>query len=170
MLWLDLSPALAPIGWAVAGAVATRLYMPERATNDLDVVISASDAAEARKKLKAAGFAYQGELSVAGSAWVAPDGTAVDVLEGADSWWTEAIAEAQSNRDAQGLPILPLRYLVLMKVRAGRLQDLADASRMLGQADAEALASVRRLFDEHAPADREDLESLITLGRLELEG
>jgi len=33
--WPDLTPTLAGIPWAVAGAVATRAYMPERTTQDL---------------------------------------------------------------------------------------------------------------------------------------
>ncbi len=173
--WLDLTPVLSPIGWAVVGAVATRHYMPERMTQDLDIAIAVGDSAEARRKLKEAGFVYQGERRtlrvrcIGGSSWTAPDGTSVDVVEGTDEWWANAIAEAQSNRDAQGLPILPLRYLVLMKFRAGRVQDLADVTRMLGQADNETLASVRRLFARYAPDDREDLESLIALGKLEMQ-
>jgi hypothetical protein len=57
-------------------------------------------------------------------------------------------------------------YLVLMKFQAGRVQDIADVTRMLGQADAQALDAVRALF--HPPADLSDLESLITLGKLEI--
>ncbi len=166
--WLDLTSILSPIHWAVVGAVATRHYMPERMTRDLDVVVAVADSAEARRKLKEAGFAYQGELSIGGSSWTAPDGTPVDVVEGVEGWWTVAIAEAEANRDAQGLPILPLPYLTLMKFRAGRVQDLADVTRMLGQADDETLVAVRRLFARHAPDEREDLESLIALGKLEM--
>lgn len=59
---------------------------------------------------------------------------------------------------------------MLVKVRASRLQDVADASRMLGQATDVQLAATRAISDRLAPDDREDLESLITLGRLEMEG
>lgn len=167
MTWLDLSPILAPIRWAVVGAVATRLYMPERATRDLDAAIRAEDAPAARKKLADAKFVFQGELSIGGSTWRASNGQMVDVIEGREAWWRDALAEAQTNRDAQGLPILPLRYLVLMKFQAGRVQDIADATRMLGQADAATLDATRALFKQFAPADVYDLESLITLGKLE---
>lgn len=124
MKWIDLTPILTPIHWAVVGAAATRLYMPERATRDLDVAIRIQDAQAARQKLTTAGFAHQGELSIGGSiplksagrsAWCAPDGQMIDVIEGRETWWNDALTEAQSNRDAQGLPILPFRYLVLMK-------------------------------------------------------
>lgn len=63
--------------------------------------------------------------------------------------------------------MLPLPYLVLMKLQAGRVQDVADLARMLGQASAAQLAVVRRLCTMWRPEDLEDLESLIVLGQLE---
>jgi len=167
--WPDLGPVLRPIPWAVIGAAATRLYMPERMTRDLDIMVRAEDGPEVRRRLGTAGFRYQGELSVPGSSWLSPDGCPVDVLECGDPWCARALAQAGQNLDAQGLPILPFPFLVLLKFRAGRVQDLADITRMLGQADAERLAVVRALFAEYAPEDLEDLESLITLGRLEMQ-
>jgi hypothetical protein len=164
-----LVSVLSPIPFAVVGAVATRLYMPERGTQDLDVVIAVQDAAAAHQKLITAGFKHEGSLAIGGDKWLSPEGGPVDVLQGRESWWPEAITAAQSNRDAQGLPILPLPFLVLMKYRASRMQDLADISRMLGQADTEMLAAVRALFAQWLPDESEDLESLIQLGRLEYE-
>ncbi len=171
MVWPDLTSVLSPIRWAVVGAVATRLYMPERMTQDLDIVIEATDGPQARQKLLAAGFIYRGELSIGGSSWRTPDGGQMDMLEGSGVPIEDrdAIVEAQTNRDAQGLPIIPLPYLALMKFQAGRVQDIADVTRMLGQAEAGTLNAIRALFDEYAPEDIEDLESLIELGRLELQ-
>ena len=170
MNWPDLTSILHPVPWAVVGAVATRLYMPERMTRDLDVVVAASDGPEARRRFVAAGFIEQGALTIGGASWRTPQGEAVDVIEGHDAWWAEALSQAQANRDAQGLPILPLHFLVLMKVRAGRVQDLADATRMLGHADEPSLERTRAVFDQWAPGDAEDLDSLIRLGRLESQG
>lgn len=113
---------------------------------------------------------YLGELGVGGSTWQTPGGQTVDVLEIDAPWWSDALARAQSNRDLQGLPVTPLPHLVLMKLQAGRVQDLADAARMLGQADDAALDETRALFAQYAPGDLEDLESLIVLGRLEMGG
>ncbi|MDW8317185.1 MAG: hypothetical protein RMN53_04950 [Anaerolineae bacterium] len=162
---------MASVPWAVVGAVATRLYMPERMTQDLDIAIAAAEAARVRQLLADAGFEHVGELSIGGSSWRAPDGQRVGVIEGTEPWWPKALAEAQTNRDADGLPILPLPYLVLMKMTASRPVDLGDLARMLGQADDEALRRVREFFRAHASAeDCDDLESLIALGRLELEG
>lgn len=166
--WINLSNVLSSIHWAVVGGVATRLYMPERMTDDLDIVILAKHAQDARQMLRMSGFVYVGELSIDGSSWKSPEGAIVDVLESDEEWLEPALSEAQSNRDEQGLPILPLPFLVLMKLRAGRPQDLADVARMLGQANDQSLERLRNLFAHYAPADCEDLESLISLGKLEL--
>lgn len=232
MAWTDLTPILSPLHWAVIGAVATRLYMPERVTQDLDVAVSGQDALKTRERLAAAGFRHaryrgphpasngafpspqpspqwgegdrvSGKMGrgtapshlprtsfspprvrggagegqeailpeprdVSGSTWLSPAGEMVDVIEGHEPWWTEALSEAQTNRDATGLPVLPLRYLILVKFQSGRVQDMADVTRMLGQADEATLGQVRALFSRYAPSDLPDLESLITLGRLEL--
>lgn len=168
MKWFDLTPVLAPIRWTLVGAAATRLYMPERATLDMDAAICAQDAMSARQKLQNAGFVLQGELSIGGSTWRTRDSQTIDVIEGHEEWWGDALKEAQSNRDTQGLPVLPLHYLVLMKFQAGRVQDIADVTRMLGLANTENLERVRVLFKQYAPNDMNDLESLIALGKLEM--
>ena len=56
-----------------------------------------------------------------------------------------------------------------MKFNASRTIDLGDIARMLGLADESALAQVRDVFRQFAPDGLEDLESLIALGKLELD-
>lgn len=168
MQWFDLAPILSPIKWAVIGAVATRHYMPERMTKDVDIMITHSDGSAVRKKLIDAGFTFQSELTIGGSTWLSPTGEHIDVIEGNQPWVEEALEEAQSNRDVQGLPILPLRFLVLLKFQSGRVQDLADITRMLGQADDTAIESAREAFRKYEPEGLQDLESMITLGKLEM--
>lgn len=167
--WPDLTSVLAPLPWAVIGAAATRLYMPERLTRDLDIAVAVENAEITYRQLSHAGYALVGTLSIGGTRWQSPDGTPIDVIEGSDSWWPAALSEAQSNRDEQGLPVLPLPYLVLMKFNASRTIDLGDITRMLGLADEAALARVRNVFHLHAPNDLEYLESLILLGKLEFD-
>jgi len=166
--WPDLTLILMPIHWAVVGAAATRLYMPERMTKDFDIAIAVQEAELVRRKLAGAGYVRTGELSIGGSRWQSPDGLQIDVIEGHDAWWPQALAEAQSNHDEQGLPILPFAYLVLMKFNASRTIDLGDITRMLGLANEADHEQVRTLFRLYAPADLEDLESLILLGKLEM--
>lgn len=166
----DLRSILDPIPWAVVGAMAARYYMPERATLDLDIAIHAGEGPEVRRRLREAGFQYEGELVIPGSSWISPEGVPLDVLELHDPWAEEALEAAQGNRDEAGFPILPMSYLILMKFEAGRLQSLADIARMLGQATPEQFQVVRDLFQRYRPADLGDLESLWLLGRMERMG
>lgn len=166
--WPDLTNILEPTHWAVIGAVATRLYMPERMTKDFDIAIAVREADNVRRKLAAAGYVRIGELSIGGSHWQSPDGVQIDVIEGHEIWWPQALAAAQSNRDEQGLPILPFPYLILLKFNASRTIDLGDITRMLGLASDTEHEQVRTLFNHYAPTDLADLESLILLGKLEM--
>ncbi len=54
--WPDLRPILINILWAIVGAVATRAYMPERQTKDLDILVHADDGEEAIRYLTTAGY------------------------------------------------------------------------------------------------------------------
>ena len=169
MKFPDLTALLVGVNWAVVGAAATRLYMPERLTNDLDILINAADSETVRERLTQSGAAYRAELSIGGSSWMLADGFPLDVLEGRDDWTPAALREAQTNRGMDGAPVLPLAYLVLMKFRASRVQDIADVSRMLGQASEGQLEEIRRIFAQFQSEDAEDIESLIVLGQLEMQ-
>ena len=165
--YLDSTPVLTELRWEVIGGVATRMYMPERATEDFDIVVRQEDGEEVRRKLAAAGFRCQSELAMGRSSWLSQNGTGLDVVQVETPWLAEALEQAQHNRDASGTPVLSLAYLVLMKFLAGRVQDLADVTRMLGQADAEMLDRVRQVYMEYLLDDIDDLENLISLGQLE---
>jgi hypothetical protein len=167
--WPDLTDVLGEIPWATVGGVATRHYAPERATVDLDVLVKRETAANVRERLRQSGFRYGAELSVGGSTWYAPDDTAVDVLESDEPWLEAALEQAQQNRDLQGLPVLPLSYFVLMKLRSGRTQDIADITRMLGLASDADLGVVRNVIRQFEPDALEDVESMIVLGRMEMQ-
>lgn len=169
MQWPNATRILQGTPFAVVGAVATRMYAPERHTHDLDVVILAENAAVARQKLSEAGWTQTSRLSIGGSSWRSPGGEEMDVLEGREEWWPDAIRGAQQNRDAQDLPIIPMPYLVLMKFQSGRAIDIADISRILGQADEDNLNETRKLFSRYEVDGMDDLESLIQLGKLEMQ-
>jgi len=94
----------------------------------------------------------------------------VDVIELHQPWAEEALEQAQHNFRPPGLPVLPLAYLVLMKFQAGRTIDIGDVTRILGQASPAQLEEVRHIFRRYETEGLTDLESLITLGRLELPG
>ena len=145
------------VPFVVVGGVATRLYAPERVTNDLDILIKAQDAATLAADIERAGGSFQCEVN----------GMALDVQEENAPWAAEAIANPASAPN--GLPVISLPYLVLMKMKAGRAIDIGDLSRVLGAADEESLAQTRSVMKSDYSDGLEDLESLIYLGRLEYE-
>src|SRR5687768_1856766 len=60
--------------FVLVGAVASFLYMPERATKDTDILIRAKDAAKLYDELVAAGCTRIGDLTIGGSGWRCPSG------------------------------------------------------------------------------------------------
>ena len=163
----DLREILRDIDWVAVGAVAARAYMPERTTQDLDILVRAADEAHVAAQLVAAGYERVAELGIPGAAFAQAGKPEIDVLLGDTLWLEEALAAP--SHDPAGFPVLGLPYLVLMKLAAGRARDIADVATMLGWADDEALEAVRDAIDRYSPADRPDLESLIYLGRRERE-
>jgi hypothetical protein len=157
--------SLVSVPFLVVGGVATRLYAPERMTDDLDVLVPAASAERLSEELTRGGAVRRGRLAVGGSHWRLPDGTPLDVLEEDAPWVAEALARPASGPD--GLPVIGLPYLILMKMRASRGIDIGDLTRILGAADEAALEETRRVIGRYLSDGTEDLESLIQLGRLE---
>ena len=166
-LWPDLRPILKGIDWAIVGGVATRAYMPERMTKDLDIVVQQKDAGSVIKKLEQAGYRIISKLAMPGYLMLSPDGTELDVLFGNYPWLKEALDHP--GHDPAGYPVVKLPYLALMKMDAQRAQDWADVSRMLGWASDADLDEVRVVVKQYMPEDVEDLESLIFIGKQEQE-
>ena len=165
--WPDLREVLHNIPWVVVGGVATRAYMAERMTKDLDILVRAADGDEVIRRLQHQSFALISRLAIPGYVMRSPDGIEVDVLLGEYAWLDEALQHPRF--DPAGFPVLDLGYLVLMKMAAMRTQDWADISRMLGFASDEALDHVRAIVARYSPEDSVDLESLIFIGQKERE-
>lgn len=166
--WPDLQAVLKGIRWAVVGAVATRAYMPERMTRNLDILVHHQDGDAALARLRETGYQVASDLPVPGHRLNARDGAGVNLLRLPFPWIDEAFQQEQ--RDPAGFPVLGLPYLVLMKMETSRPQDLGDLSRMLGLAEEDDLEQVRDVVTRYMPDAAEDLESLIYLGRLEMDG
>jgi len=163
--WPDLRDILQGIPWMVIGGVATRAYMPERATKDMDVLVRRADGDEVMRRLIHAGYKAISSLAVPGALLHSPEGVDVDVLFSDERWLEEALRHPVY--DQAGYPVIALPYLVLMKLTAQRVQDWADVSRMLGWAADADLDAVRAVVARYSPQDLEDLEALIFLGRQE---
>ncbi len=161
----DIKTLITQTPFVVVGGIATRLYMPERMTLDLDILVLTQDAQSLYTELEKAGSRKIGELAILRSQWELPDGTSLDVLESNADWVSAALAHP--NIAPNGLPIIPLPYLVLMKLRSARTQDLSDVSRMMGGAEPDEITQVKQAICQYLPGALEDLDSLIILGQLE---
>jgi len=164
--WPDLRPILEGIPWIITGGVATRVYMPERGTRDLDILVHRQDGDAIRRRLEAAGYSYVSPPAIPGFLVRSPQGVEVDMILGDYPWLDEALIHPR--QDSAGYPVLDLPYLVLMKMTASRTRDFGDLGTMLGLASEEELARVRAAVARYAPEDTEDLESLIYLGQVEM--
>ena len=165
--WPDLRPILQGIDWAIVGGVATRAYIPERMTKDIDILVHQKDGQAALAKLQQAGYQVIGPLSISGYLLHSPEGIEVDLIFGKDAWLKKALAHP--GQDPAGYPVIKLPYLVMMKMAAQRVRDFGDLGTMLGWASDADLDEVRAAVKQYMPEDLEDLESLIFIGKREQE-
>ena len=133
----------------LVGGLATRHYMPERSTLDTDILVLAGDQEAVERELTAAGCQNLGVLAIGGSTWALPNGTTLDVVI-SHAPCPRAVIESPLQT-ADGIPVIALPYLVLMKLYVGRSQDIADITRMLGGAYESALAEVRERWHGITP-------------------
>ena len=173
---VNASDLFREIPFCVVGGVATRAYMPERSTRDLDVLVSTDDFPAAEARLRSAGyngiikdddlFFADSLLGLFGRAWQKDD-VRIDLISSAQAWVHEALIT--ESRDQTGLRVIALPYLVLMKIDASRGQDQADIERMLGRLSDGEVEHVARIVDRysHDPQAADDVRQYAILGRME---
>jgi hypothetical protein len=163
--WPNLNKILEGIPWVITGGVATRAYMPERMTHDLDILIHKSNCESAWRKFKEHGFVVADVLDAPYFVARRADIPEVDVLCLDFPWLERAFVEAR--QDPAGFPVLDLPFLIIMKLKANRGIDIGDMTRMLGLASEEDRDRVRKTVALYQPEDSDDLEALILLGKME---
>ena len=163
--WPDLRPVLKEFPWAITGAVATRAYMPERMTRDVDILVRREDCRAVWKRFQAAGYSVAPVLDAPYFLARTPEGVQVGVMCADFPWVTQALADTRS--EPAGYPVLALPYLILMKLKANRGIDIGDMTRMLGLASKSELDEVRDIVSRFAPEDSDDLQGLILLCEME---
>lgn len=163
----NLREILAGIRWTLIGAMALRAYAPERMTQDVDILIHAHDEPAARSAFITAGYAIGGTLAIGGftALPVGEAGYSIDVVASDAPWLDEALDHP--SFDPAGFPALPRPFLALMKLQAGRAQDVADITRLLRAADRDERALIRTVIARYAPDLVEDYDALVTLTDLE---
>ncbi|RRR76246.1 MAG: hypothetical protein EI684_03390 [Candidatus Viridilinea halotolerans] len=146
--------------------MALRAYVPERMTLDVDILIHADDEPAAHAAFSVAGYHITGPLSIGGFTAHASAATApIDVITSSAPWLEEALTTP--TYDVVGFPVMPRPYLLLLKLQAGRSQDLADIQRLLRGTSVEERSHMRTII-ANADLDLvEDFEALCTLADLE---
>ncbi|HUY98645.1 MAG TPA: hypothetical protein VMW47_13700 [Verrucomicrobiae bacterium] len=183
--------SLLPAPFALTGGVATRLYMPERLTDDVDVVLPPRHAGVAAGALRAVGAHCLGcRPAGGGTRWRLPDGFPTDLPRTEARWdlleliahpeqpaanetrcldllildapWVEPALRA-ATQGPTGLPVLTLPYLALMKLITARLADIGDLTRMLTGADPAAARAARRAVQRYQPEALALLDDILSL-------
>lgn len=169
---------LGEIPFCVIGGVATRAYMPERMTKDIDILVGANDFDAAELRLRDAGYQAGGPhddlffsnsmLGLFGRAWE-KGAVRVDLISSRQAWVHEALAVYAY--DQTGLRVIALPYLVLLKLDASRGQDQADVERMLGRLSNDDVKKVAEIVGRYSndPQAEQDVYQYALLGRLEYE-
>ena len=163
----DLHHILDSVPWVLVGGLALRAYIPERMTLDIDILVHERNAEVARVAMLKAGYHVTAQLSIGGFSVQGGDPAAppIDILTRADAWLDTALA--QPVADPAGYPVLGRPYLILLKLQAGRTQDLADVQRLLAHVPQPQREAIRQIVLCYASDLVEDYDSLCTLADLE---
>jgi hypothetical protein len=152
------------IDFLLVGGHATSLYMPKRHTKDIDLLIRRSDAKQAYKDLILNGAAYVSDLSIGGSSYIL-NGEEIDIILYEDSIFNKMLS---TSKECSGIKVISLEYLIFMKLQAGRVQDLADITKMLAHASTKDINKVSNLINKVLPNEIEDFMSLVELSKYEV--
>jgi hypothetical protein len=144
---------------AVAGGMAVSVHGHLRMTKDVDILVPSS-AMNVIKQLgktsPVSGFLNGVSVKI--------DGIDVDFLFPGHGL---SASDIGSSNEYAGLPIIAVEPLVLMKLGAGRMQDMTDIGHLLKLGKVPIANVVKRLSSKE---DREDFEQLIEMAKLEKAG
>jgi hypothetical protein len=162
----------------LVGAFAAAAYAPERYTKDVEYFVAAGRYEDAQARLRAGEWKQtrtltfpNAALGLHGSAWIPRGGgQEIDLITSEQPWAREAFASAVV-RDANGERVIPLAYLVLMKLDSSRAIDQADLARVLGRLSPEHVEDVIRTVERHYhdPSAADDVRQYHEIGKWEYE-
>ena len=144
------------IAHALIGGLAVNRYGYERATADVDFIVT-RDACEALTGNALGGEVYGKTIQV--------KGVIIDLVFPKQD---EEFLEAQIRRSSAGkkVPLIPEEALIYMKLVAGRMKDTADVVELLkrGKIDVSRTTS---FLKKHRPDLVEDFEALVSQAQVE---
>jgi hypothetical protein len=146
---------LAPLGVSpvLIGGVALSVLGIERYTKDIDLAVTLADSGRVEAAL--AGKDPR-PLRIGGISFATSTGVRVDLIDRRIDYqalFEESIREARRRGprvlvEGRELPVVPLTYLVALKLAAARAQDEADLAKILARTDLE-YGEAREIVKKH---------------------
>ncbi len=151
----------AGVPYALAGYLAVLHYIPpsaERGTKDADFAVPYGYADRVAKAAEEGGYRIKA-LPIGGFQLSKP-GVVIDLIDRhprLDQLFVDAVKAAQAERtDPEDVPVVPLKYLVTMKMVSGARKDTGDVEHMLME-----------VADEDYPAIRDTVDHYLGIAALE---
>ncbi|WP_228024963.1 nucleotidyltransferase family protein [cf. Phormidesmis sp. LEGE 11477] len=151
--------------YVVVGGVASAHYQPARFTEDIDLMVLAEDATAVEHALQLAGWSQLGIISFGGSSWQSAEGELIDLLHAPEQSWVTAALDAPI-KTLEGLQIIDLPYLIILKLSATRAVDIGDIVSMLQHAAEDETVRIRQAVETHRSDLLEDFEQFNEIARL----
>lgn len=131
-------------GFALIGGLSVSTWGYPRATRDVDLLVSLASI-ERLKDFSAALERRGLKTDVRSGGLTDPvpylirtsyDGVPADIIIATKKWEHEACEQAvQVSLEGADIPVVPVEYLIVMKLRAGGPRDMADVSELLKTGD-----------------------------------
>ncbi len=167
LLSVEKLRSLLPEGlrYVVVDGVASAYYQPARFTEDIDLMVLAEDSAAVEQALRNAGWTQLGVISFGGSSWQSANGELIDLLHAPEQLWVTA-ALASPIKTPEGLPVLDLPYLLILKLSATRAVDISDIVGMLQHANETEKQRIRQVIATHRNDLLEDFDQFEAISQL----
>jgi hypothetical protein len=134
--------------YVIVGGMAAAYYQPARFTEDIDLMVLAEVSTTIEQALSQAGWIQLGIISFGGSSWQSPNGELIDLLHAPDQSWVSAALDFPITTP-EGLPVIDLPYLLILKLAATRAVDISDIVGMLQQANESEKQRIRQIIATH---------------------
>jgi hypothetical protein len=151
--------------YVIVGGIAAAYYQPARFTEDIDLMVLAEVSTTVEQALSQAGWTQLGIISFGGSSWQSPNGELIDLLHAPDQSWVSAALDFPITTP-DGLPVIDLPYLLILKLAATRAVDISDIVGMLQQANEPEKQRIRQVIAVHRNDLLEDFDQFEAIAQL----
>jgi hypothetical protein len=151
--------------YVIVGGVAAAYYQPARFTEDIDLMLLAEVSTTVEQALSQAGWIQLGVISFGGSSWQSPNGELIDRLHAPEQSWVSAALDFPI-KSPEGLPVIDLPYLLILKLAATRAVDISDIVGMLQQANETEKQRIRQIIATHRRDLLEDFDQFEAIAQL----